>query len=208
MTRVRAVAAVLAVAAAAIAIASQVFGGPLTYVVVAGHSMEPALQTSDLGFVLRRSSYERGDVVAFRVPAGEPGAGGLVIHRVVGGSSDTGYLTQGDNRAGRDPWRPKPEDVIGKLAFHVPKLGLASAFLASPVGLGLAAALLAFLGIAGGGKPPVRIPVETEVEPEREPEPPRDQAATPKRERGSSPVVAAVAALSIVAVAILVVPRR
>jgi signal peptidase I len=208
----RAGAAVLLVAAAAIAIALQMFGGPLTYVVVSGHSMEPALHTNDVAVVLRRTSYERGDVVAFRVPAGEAGAGGIVIHRVLGGTSRAGYLTQGDNRTGRDRWRPKPEDVIGEMAFHVPKLGLASAFLGSPAGLGLAAALLAFLGIAGGGKSAMRIAAESEgdvdVEAEPEREPPSNEVASPRPERGRPPLVATVAALSIVALAILVVPRR
>ena len=153
MRLTRAVAAALLIGAAAAIVASQVFGGPLSYVIVSGHSMEPTLRSGDLGFVLRRSAYERGDVIAFRVPAGESGAGGLVIHRVTGGSGGAGYLTQGDNRDGTDPWRPRSDDVIGRLAFDVPKAGLAPGFLASPLGLGLAGALLAFLAVSGVGKP-------------------------------------------------------
>lgn len=134
----------IVVVGAAAAAASQAFGGPAHYVIVSGRSMEPALRTGDLAFLLKRDSYRRGEVVAFRVPEGEPGAGGIVIHRIVGGSPNAGYILKGDNRKGRDPWRPTQRDVIGEMAVRVPGLGFIPA-LAGPLGLALAGALVIFL---------------------------------------------------------------
>lgn len=146
-------AAMLSLALAGAFVLSQALGGPVGYVIVSGRSMEPLLHTDDLALVVRQSSYHRGDVVAFRVPKGDPGAGSVVIHRITGGSARDGYITQGDNRNGRDPWRPVPSDVVGEMAFHVPKLGGIPAFLSSPLGLALAAGLFGFLLIARGGSP-------------------------------------------------------
>ncbi|MGI9113145.1 MAG: signal peptidase I [Gaiellaceae bacterium] len=145
----------MTVVGVALTVASQIFGGPLGYVTVSGRSMEPTIRSGDLVFVLRQSTYQRGDVVAFRVPADEPGSGGLVIHRVTGGTARDGYRTRGDNREGSDPWRTTPNDVIGKLAIHVPRAGLAPVFLGSPFGLGLMGALLTFLVVSGLATPPV-----------------------------------------------------
>lgn len=144
-------AAMLSLALAGAFVLSQALGGPVGYVIVSGRSMEPLLHTDDLALVVRQGSYHRGDVVAFRVPKGDPGAGSVVIHRIIGGSARDGYITQGDNRNGRDPWRPVPGDVVGEMAFHVPKIGGIPAFLASPLGLALAAGLFGFLLVARTG---------------------------------------------------------
>lgn len=138
-------------AAIVAAAASQLLGGPAAYVIVSGRSMEPSLHTGDLVLLLKRDGYRRGDVVAFRVPAGEPGAGGIVIHRIVGGSETSGYVTKGDNRHGADPWRPRRGDVMGSRALHVPRVGLILAAIASPLGLALAGGVLIFLLVSGTG---------------------------------------------------------
>ena len=161
MSAVRRWGAILVLALATGLVLSQALGGPVGYVIVSGQSMEPLLHTHDLALVVRRDSYRKGDVVAFRVPQGDPAAGSVVIHRVVGGSRD-GYVTQGDNREGRDPWRPASEDVVGRMAFHAPHLGRIPAFLASPLGMALAAALVCFLLVA---RTPKRAPAEPEAAP-------------------------------------------
>lgn len=125
---------------------------PVSYVVVSGHSMEPTLRTGDVVVVARAASYRRGDVVAYRVPAGEPGAGLVVIHRIVGGGARDGYVMRGDNKHANDPWRPRPDGVVGRLRVTVPKLGLTIGYVHTPLGLGAIAALVAF-GIAFGPKP-------------------------------------------------------
>lgn len=114
-------------------------GGPAAYVVVAGDSMLPGLRSGDLVVAQQRPSYGVGDVVVYRVPAGEPGAGASVIHRVAGGSLQDGLVTRGDNTGAPDMWHPGPADVLGAAWFSVPGFGRIVAFVRSPLGLGAVA---------------------------------------------------------------------
>ncbi len=141
---------VAAVFAWALLLRPQLLGGPAAYVIVSGKSMEPTLHNGDFVVALRKSSYRVGDVVAYRIPEGDPGAGSLVIHRVIGGSGGAGYVTQGDNREGRDLWEPKPRDILGSMFVRVPRVGLALAFVQTPLGLAASAALATFLFVSGG----------------------------------------------------------
>lgn len=118
--------------------------------IVSGESMEPTLHAGDLVLTVRKRAYEVGDVVAYRIPEGQPGAGVLVIHRIVGGSARAGYITQGDNRDGRDPWRPRPSDVVGAKGVSVPRVGLALVYLRTPLGLAALAGIVAGLLVLGG----------------------------------------------------------
>jgi signal peptidase I len=129
----------------------QPFGGPASYVLVSGHSMRPQLETGDLVITQRKDAYARGDVIAYRIPRGEPGAGAYVIHRITGGSPHDGYRTQGDNREEPDLWRPRPRDIEGRLWVRVPKAGSLIALLSAPIPLATAAGLLTFLTVGGGG---------------------------------------------------------
>lgn len=118
-------------------------GGPASYITISGVSMEPTLSSGDLVIVREQDSYEAGDIIAFRIPAGEAGAGLNVVHRIVGGSGDVGYDTQGDNRGSLDPWHPKNEDVIGKRWVDVPFSGRVLTTLRDPLLVGILAGVLA-----------------------------------------------------------------
>lgn len=120
-------------------------GGPAAYVFVSGTSMEPGLATGDLVIARRQESYERGDVIAYRVPD----SNALVIHRIVGGSARTGYKTRGDNREGNDVWTPKPDEIRGRQIFTIPQGGKAVALLGQPLPLAILAGALAFTGVGG-----------------------------------------------------------
>lgn len=133
-------------AAAAVGSATGVL--PYAHVVVAGSSMEPTYGGGDLVITQRRPFYEPGQVVAYRIPRGEHGAGTLVIHRIVAGSATGGYVLKGDNREHVDAWRPTARDVVGEAVVHVPRAGLAISFLRSPLGLGLVAGVLTLLVLA------------------------------------------------------------
>src|SRR3954462_6884860 len=74
----------------------QTLGGPAGYVLVSGHSMLPRYHTGDLVLVERKSSYHVGQVIAYRVPKGDAMAGAQVIHRIIGGSAQAGWIVQGD----------------------------------------------------------------------------------------------------------------
>jgi len=112
-------------------------GGPASYIMVSGVSMEPTLRSGDLVVVRKQESYTTGDLVAFDVK------GGVVIHRIVGGSAEEGFVVQGDNKRRPDSWRPRAEQVRGSMWFRAPGGGRAIAFLRQPLVL---AALLAGLG--------------------------------------------------------------
>jgi signal peptidase len=127
-------------------------GGATSYVLVSGASMEPEMRTGDLSLVRRQDTYRRGDVIAFEVPRGEPGAGALVIHRIVGGSASAGFVVRGDNRERPDLWRPRPSDIRGVQVAHLPGVGRAFALLRSPLGMATAAGLLTFFWIGGDGR--------------------------------------------------------
>jgi signal peptidase I len=132
-TRVALTAATLVLIVAwAVVLRPQFLGGPAAYVIVSGESMEPTLADGDFVFAKRQSSYRVGDVVVYRVPKGDLGAGALVIHRIVGGSAGASYLTKGDNREGRDLWRPRAQDAVGSVSLTVPGAGRVFAFLRTP----------------------------------------------------------------------------
>jgi signal peptidase I len=139
-------------------------GGPVNYIIVSGNSMEPTLHPGDLVLVRTSSSYRVGDVVAFRIPEGQAGAGALVIHRIVGRSAREGFVLQGDNKSSPDLWRPRPEDVVGRRWLRVPRLGLWLTVLRHPLVLATAAAMFGFIAVvfwegsstASGSGPQVR----------------------------------------------------
>ena len=111
----------------------QSLGGPAAYVMVAGDSMEPTLQPGSLVVVLRRPDYRVGDVVTYRIGEGDVAAGNNVIHRIVGGDGESGYVAQGDNVASSDPWHPTTTQIVGKVVFVIPGAAPALIFLRSPL---------------------------------------------------------------------------
>ena len=99
------------------------FGGRASYSIVAGHSMDPTYHTGDLVVLLPKSTYQTGDIIVYKVPAGEPAAGDFVVHRIVGGSNVTGFVTQGDNNPSIDIWTPHNIDIQGAAVMLVPQAG-------------------------------------------------------------------------------------
>lgn len=127
-------------------------GGRAGYVLVSGQSMWPHYHTGDLVVVERQSSYHAGEVIAYHVPKGDPMAGAQVIHRIVGGDAEHGFLVQGDNRTAPDVWRPRPKDIVGAQAVHIKDALLVIGFLRSPLLLGLLAACFVFVRLLVRGE--------------------------------------------------------
>jgi signal peptidase I len=149
--------AILFIAACAawfVALRPAPLGGPATYVIVRGVSMEPTYHAGDLVIVRRRPDYRVGDIVAYTIPADEVGGGLSVIHRIVGGSRDTGFETKGDNNAASDPWRPTLGQIEGTAWLVLPKTGAILSSLRAPITLAsfAAAAAVAMVIYWQGGR--------------------------------------------------------
>jgi signal peptidase len=129
----------------------QTFGGRAGWVLVSGTSMLPHFHTGDLVLVEHQSGYHVGEVIAYRVPKGQVGAGHVVIHRIVGGNGRTGWTMQGDNRTAPDLWHPTNHDVIGAKQLRIPDAWFVLRILHMPLLLGLFAGVCAFFLIAFSG---------------------------------------------------------
>jgi signal peptidase len=128
----------------------QRFGGRADWVMVSGTSMLPHLHTGDLVLVEHQSGYHVGEVIAYRVPKGQVGAGFVVIHRIIGGNGRTGWKMQGDNRTAPDLWYPTNHDVIGHKLLRIPHAWAVLRLFHMPVLLGLFAGFAAFFLIVFG----------------------------------------------------------
>jgi len=126
-TRLRGVASYALVVVAAALLWPSSLGGCMTTVVVSGISMEPTYHPGD-AVVAWCGSPHAGDVVVYRPSEVE---GVQIIHRIVGGTS-AGWVTEGDNNTGVDPFRPTNHDVVGVARLHVPGVGTALHGLTSP----------------------------------------------------------------------------
>lgn len=104
-------------------------GGCTTLTIVSGKSMEPTYYTGDL-VASRCGPVEIGDVIVYNPPGIE---GARVIHRIVGGDAEQGWLIQGDNNDFMDPWRPTQENILGSSVLHLPNVGTFAAILLSPL---------------------------------------------------------------------------
>lgn len=93
-------------------------GGPVTYVIVDGNSMEPRFRRGDLVLVRSESNYGVGDAVVYR----NAEMGSYVFHRIVGVELDR-FILQGDNNEWLDSYKPGADEIVGKLWLHVPALG-------------------------------------------------------------------------------------
>jgi signal peptidase I len=98
--------------------APQRLGGPVSYLVVSGSSMEPMLSRGDLVLVRDSDDYRERDVVAYR----SHDLGRIVVHRLVGQHAGH-FVLKGDNNDWLDADRPASSDLVGKLWLRVPRAG-------------------------------------------------------------------------------------
>jgi signal peptidase I len=122
-------------------------GGPTTYLIISGVSMEPTFFDGDLVLVGRRAQYDVGDVIAYEIDDYYL-TERYVIHRIVGKTPNGEFLTQGDNRDDIDSWVPTSEQIIGRSFIQVPRVGRVVAFLQEePWRLALAAGVAIILSV-------------------------------------------------------------
>jgi signal peptidase len=124
---------VVAVAAAvAIAVGLPYLFGFKSFTVMSG-SMEPAIGTGSV--VVERpiapTEAQVGDVVTFKDPEG---TGRLITHRVtrmsVSGATAS-FVTKGDANNKSERWNIPAGGSIGRVEYHVPKVGYAMAYAGS-----------------------------------------------------------------------------
>jgi len=128
-------------------------GGLTGLTVVNGHSMEPTYVTDDLIVSMRQPHYHVGDIVSYEVPAGQNGAGGRVIHRIVSVQTVDGamvYGTRGDNNPQADPWVIGDADVLGRAVLRLPGVGIALTPDGAPIVLAVALGAVVTLLLWGG----------------------------------------------------------
>lgn len=125
-------------------------GGALPWTeAVRSDSMAPTLRAGDLA-VLRSTdadSVAPGDIILFRDEGGA-----RVLHRVVGGSAEEGWITQGDANGGADPGSVPAGAVVGELVLRLPFAGAALAKLRGPLGIVLLVVLPSAIVLASEGR--------------------------------------------------------
>ena len=167
------------------------WGAPrLGVTVVSGPSMLPTYDPGDLVLTWRSNDYGVGTPVVYGIPAGDPGAGLNVVHRIVSVRPDGTFVTQGDNNGHVDPWEPRASDVRGEVVLRVPRGGIVLRWFGSPLLLALVSGLLAGASVFGwagrrGGPPPPG--GDAGVPPRHPPPPPPPHGGPPGGARGGGP---------------------
>lgn len=105
---------------------------PNTYNINNG-SMRPDIAIGAKVFTSSQSSYDKGDVIAFRATETEGMAPLVVTHRLIGFNADGTLITKGDFNDSKDaPAVPvTKDDVIGKVWMDIPYVGSVQMFMQS-----------------------------------------------------------------------------
>lgn len=114
-------------------------GGSTQMLGIHGISMEPNLHAGDLAIV-RRGSYEIGDVVAYRSEL----VGTTLLHRIIA-IEDGIYSFQGDNNDFVDPDHPTIDAILGEQILRIPNGADLLRIAVSPPAIAGVAGLLVFL---------------------------------------------------------------
>ncbi|MBP5224687.1 MAG: signal peptidase I [Lachnospiraceae bacterium] len=114
------------------------------YAVVVSGSMEPAIMENDMIVYQAqpKDAYEVGDIIIYVRDAGLPSEK-LISHRIISIGEDT-MIVKGDANAIEDAPITK-DQVVGRMAFYIPRVGKAVSFLKTPLGYGCIAALIVLL---------------------------------------------------------------
>ena len=112
-----------------------------TYIVVSG-SMEPNIPVGSIVFSkeIDPADLQKGDVIVFIDPARGTTP---ITHRVVSNDTAEGTIvTKGDANEREDANPAAYDNIVGKVCFHVPRMGFVAAMLTSTLGKIVACLLL------------------------------------------------------------------
>lgn len=109
-----------------------------SYAVLSG-SMEPEFYPGDLVITKHKNKadIQVGDIVTYR-----DNEGVTITHRIME-ETPQGYITKGDNNNVEDADILTKDNIIGEVAFSLPKLGFAMEFLSKPAIIAVEMFLLA-----------------------------------------------------------------
>jgi signal peptidase I len=113
------------------------FGGPATYVIVDGNSMEPRFHRGDLLLVRAEPAYGVGDAVVYQ----NAEMGSYVFHRIIGTELDR-FILQGDNNSWLDSYKPGADEIVGKLWLRIPGLGKSIEWMRFPLHMAVTVGVL------------------------------------------------------------------
>lgn len=119
-----------------VVLAPSSLGGPASYAIINGNSMEPLYHRGDLVILHAASDYQIGDIVTYRHPDIGP-----VIHRIIGQTGER-WIFKGDHNNFIDPYQPAQAELIGRAWVHLPVVGKVLAQLRSPLAMALLALVL------------------------------------------------------------------
>lgn len=110
-----------------------------TYTVLSG-SMKPKIQPGDVVVITNKknNNLKINDIITFKED------NDIVTHRIID-IKDNGYVTKGDNNNSIDSDIVPFDNVIGKVLFHIPKIGYVIEFLSRPLVYALMMITLAIL---------------------------------------------------------------
>jgi len=101
-----------------------------------GTSMIPVYHQGDLVVVARTSTYQVGQIAAYRIPSRNR----VVLHRIVA-AADTGFTFKGDHNQSIDAAHPSRDQLVGRVVFSVPGGGIWLHRVTLLLAIGLVAAL-------------------------------------------------------------------
>lgn len=92
-------------------------GGPNSFAIVRGDSMEPMFQNNDFVLATAQSQYKNGDIIIYKK------MGGLVIHQIVPCGRADLFCTKGINNQYPDSWGVRSSEILGKFKFKSSFIG-------------------------------------------------------------------------------------
>ncbi len=100
--------------------------------VVRSGSMEPAIPTGSVIFIMPAEEYTVGDIITYRIV----GMDIPTTHRIVGIDEDDkgSFITKGDANPADDILTVDRDDILGSVRFHIPFLGFVINLARQPLG--------------------------------------------------------------------------
>ena len=102
-------------------------GGPVSYIIISGNSMEPEIHLGDLVVARRSDQYQLDQRVIYDHPQL-----GYVFHRIVGQEGDR-FILQGDNNNWLDTYQPTQDEILGRYWYDIPGAGKVISALQQPL---------------------------------------------------------------------------